>query len=138
MASLEDAISSGDPEVIKKRRSTIQRLMTMLQKRLATMLTKSAGKSDHAQIDRRQVLDEKQSLKELQGSFKSIHEAYLHNMEVGEDDDEEELVEKQEQHYAEVMDKIYLLTMRRVTRFTRLLSLTLILPRKRQMRKLQR
>ena len=42
------------------------------------------------------VQEEKASLKELQESFKTIHQAYLHNMEVGKDDTEEDaLVEKQ-------------------------------------------
>ena len=60
------------------------------------MLAKSAGKFDHDKIDRLQVQEEKASLKELQESFKTIHQAYLHNMEVGKDDTEEDaLVEKQ-------------------------------------------
>ena len=72
------------------------------------MLAKSAGKFDHDKIDRLQVQEEKASLKELQGSFKAIHQAYLLNMEVGKDETEEDaLVEKQEQHYEEVMEKIY-------------------------------
>ena len=47
-------------------------------------------------------------LDKLLESFKIIHEAYLHHREVGKDNSAEEaLVEKQEQHYAEVMNKIY-------------------------------
>ena len=41
-------------------------------------------------------------------SFKTIHEAYLHYREVGKDKPEEDaLVEKQEQHYYQVMDNVY-------------------------------
>ena len=37
---MEKDISSGDPEVIKKRRSTIQRMMTTVGNRLGKMLAK--------------------------------------------------------------------------------------------------
>ena len=82
-------------------------MMTTVRNRLGKMLAKSAGKLYHDKIDRLQVQEENASLKELQGSFKTIHQAYLHNMEVGKDETEEDaLVEKQEQHYEEVMEKI--------------------------------
>ena len=48
---MEKDISSGDPEVIKKRRSTIQRMMTTVHNCLGKMLAKSAGKFDHDKID---------------------------------------------------------------------------------------
>ena len=40
-----------EKEVIKKRRSTIQRMMTTVRNRLGKMLAKSAGKFDHDKID---------------------------------------------------------------------------------------
>ena len=44
----------------------------------------------------------------LQGSFKTIHQAYLHNMEECKDWIEEDaLIEKPEQQYKEGIEKIY-------------------------------
>jgi hypothetical protein len=98
MASLEEAISSGDPEVIKKRRSTIQRTMTTVRKNLGRLLAKSAGKIDHEKIQRLQVQSEHVSLKKYEEDFKIIHEAYQQYREPGKDETEEDaMVEKQEQ-----------------------------------------
>ena len=47
---MEEAISSGDPEVIKKRRSTIQGSMTTIRKHLEKLLVKRADKFDHENI----------------------------------------------------------------------------------------
>ena len=108
MASFEEAISSEDPEVIKKKRSTIQGMMTNLCKRLGKLLTKSGGKFDHDKIKRFSVQRDQADLEKLLESFKHLHGAYLHYRDVGKDESEEEsLVEKQEQHYDEVVDKIY-------------------------------
>ena len=108
MASSEEAISSGDPEVIKKRRSTIQGMMTNNCKRLGNQLAKISGKFDHDKIKRFSVQRDQADLERLLESFKNIHEAYLYHREVGEDESEEKaLVEKQEQHYDEVIDRIY-------------------------------
>ena len=97
MSSLEEAISSGDPEEIKKRRSTIQGMMTNIRKRLEKLLAKSAGKFDHDKIKRLHVQRDQADLEKLLESFKTIHEAYLHYREVGKDKPEEDaLVEKQE------------------------------------------
>ena len=108
MASLEDAISSEDPVVIKKKRSTIQGSMTSIRKRLGKLLMKSAGKFDHDKIRRLNVQDDHADLKKLLESFKRIHEAYQYYRDAGKTDTEEEaLVEKQDQHYDEVVDKVY-------------------------------
>ena len=108
MASSEEAISSGDPEVIKKRRSTIQGMMTNNCKRLGNQLAKIGGKFDHDKIKRFSVQRDQADLERLLESFKKIHEAYLYHRKVGEDESEEKaLVEKQEQHYDEVIDRIY-------------------------------
>lgn len=108
MASSEEAIASEDPEVIKKRRSTIQGSMTTIRKRLGKLLSKSAGNFDHVKIKRLRVQDDYNDLKKLLESFKVIHEAYQHFREVGKDDTQEEaLVERQDQHYDEVVDNVY-------------------------------
>ena len=108
MSSLEEAISSGDPDVIKKRRSTIQGGMTKIQNRLDKLLLKSAGKFDHDRIKRLNVQGDHADLKKLFESFKIIDEAYQVYRPVGKDESAENaLVEKEEQHYHEVVDKVY-------------------------------
>lgn len=108
MSSLEEAISSGDPDVIKKRRSTIQGGMTKIQNRLGKLLQRSAGKFDHDRIKRLNVQGDHADLKKLFESFKMIDEAYQHYRAAGKDEPEEvALVKKQEEHYDEVVDKVY-------------------------------
>ena len=108
MSSMEEAISSADPDMIKKRRSTIQGSMTNIRKRLDKLLVKRAGTFDHDNIKRFNVQRDHADLEKLLENFKIIHEAYQHHRDVGEEATEEEaLVEKQEQHYNEVVDKVY-------------------------------
>ena len=83
--------------MIKKRRSTIQGSMTSIRNRLEKLLTKSAGKFDHTKIKRFNVQRDHADLEKHLENFKTIHEAYQHNREAGEDEPEEEaLVKKQE------------------------------------------
>ena len=108
MATLEEAISSGNPDVIKKRRSTIQGVMTKIQNRLEKLLAMSSGKFDHEKIKRLNVKRDHADLEKFLESFKVVDEAYQHHREVGKDEPAEEaLVKKQEQHYDEVVDKVY-------------------------------
>ena len=105
---MKEVISSEDPEKIKKRRSAIQSIMKTIQNCLAKILAKSAGKFDYDKIKRLLVQGEHADLKKHLESFKMIHEAYLQYREVGNDTAEEgSLVEKQEQHYDEVVEKVY-------------------------------
>ena len=105
---MEEAISSGDPDVIKKKRSTIQGQITKIQNHLDKLLLKSAGKFDHDRIRRLNVQGDHADLKKLFESFKIIDEAYQHYRPVGQDEPEENaLVKKEEQHYDEVVDKVY-------------------------------
>ena len=108
MASLEEVISSKDPDVIKKKRSTIQGSMTRIRNHMGKLLTKSAGKFDHDKIKRLNVQENHTDLRKNLESFKVIHEAYQDYREVGEDETQEEaLVEKEDQHYEEVFDNVY-------------------------------
>ena len=108
MATLEDVISTKDPEAIKRKRSAIQGMITTVRKSLVKLLAKTAEKFDHAKIQRLRVQGEHAGLKKHQQNFIIIHEAYLQYRELGEDNIEEQtLVEKQENHYEEVVDKIY-------------------------------
>ena len=108
MASLEDAISSKDPEEIKSKRSSIQGMMTKLQKSLGKLLLRSEGKFEHDKIKRLRVQQENTKLKRLEESFDEIHQAYLHYRDEGKDEPEESsLLEKEDQHYEEVIDKLY-------------------------------
>ena len=108
MSSLEEAISSGDPDVIKRKRSTIQGMMTKIRNRLGKLLVKSAGMFDHDQIKRLHVQKDHTDLEKMLESFKIIYEAYQDHRVVGKDEaEEEDLVEKEGQHYDEVVDKVY-------------------------------
>ena len=108
MASPEEVISSKDPDLIKKRRGNFQGMMTTVCKNLVRLLVKTAGKFDHVRIQRIQVLELQVKLKELQKSFETLHQAYQEYRDPGKDEaDEEALVEKQDQHFFEVTDKIY-------------------------------
>ena len=108
MATLEDVISTKDPEAIKRKRSAIQGMITTVRKSLVKLLAKTAEKFDHAKIQRLRVQGEHAGLKKHQQNFIIIHEAYLQYRELGKDNIEEQtLVEKQENHYEEVVDKIY-------------------------------
>ena len=108
MASLEDAISSGDPNVIKKKRISIQGMMTKLQKSLGNLLIKSGSKFEHDKIKRLQVQQKHAKLKRLEESFDEIHQAYLDCRDEAEDSIEESSqLEKEDQHCEEVIDKMY-------------------------------
>ena len=107
MASIEDVISTKDPEVIKKKRSTIQRLTTGVRNSLDRLLIKAAGKLDHSQIKRLDVHDYHASLKKHYVNFQVIHEAYMEFRAEGKDAKEEDtLVLQDEKHYEEVRTKI--------------------------------
>ena len=108
MASIEEVISSKDPETIKKRRSNFQGMLTTIHKNLGRLLVKTAGKFDHVRIQRIPVLEQEAKLKKLQEGFEALHQAYQEYRETGEDDTKEEaLVEKEDEHYFGVTDKIY-------------------------------
>ena len=105
---MEEAISSGDPDVIKKRRSTIQGGMTKIRNRLEKLLTKSSDKFNHDTIKRLHVQRDHADLEKNLENFKIIDEAYQHHRQVGKDATEEEaIVKEQEEHYDEVVDKVY-------------------------------
>ena len=107
MASLEDVISTKDPEAIKKKRSNIKRVVTATHKNLVKLLEKTSGKFDHSRIQRTRVLQDLAKLKKQQESFEMIHEAYMYFREEAKDETEEEaLVLEQEKYYDEVVDKI--------------------------------
>ena len=107
MATLEDVISSKDPEAIKKKRSTIQRLTTGVRKSLDELLVKTAGKFDHSQVKRLDVHDLHASLKKHYENFQVIHEAYMEFKAEGKDSaGEETLVLQDEKHYKDVRVKI--------------------------------
>jgi hypothetical protein len=55
MASLEEVISSRDPELIKRKRGPFQQIITYIQKNLGRLLVRSAVKFDHGKIQRFQV-----------------------------------------------------------------------------------
>ena len=76
MASPEEVISSKDPELIKKRRSNYQGMMTTACKNLGRLLVKTAGKFDHERIQRIQVLEQQVKLRKLQENFDVLHQAY--------------------------------------------------------------
>ena len=108
MASIDKVISSKDAESIKKRRGNFQGMMTTACRNLERLLVKTAGKFDQQRIQRIQVLEQEVKLRKLQESFDVLHQAYQEFREPGKDaTEEEELVEKQDQHYFEVADKIY-------------------------------
>ena len=97
MAGLEEAISTKDPEVIKKKRSTILRMITAIHNNMAKLLEKTSGRFDHNKIQRTRVLTDLASLKKYQESFEMIHVAYMDYREEGKDATEEEsLAAKQE------------------------------------------
>ena len=71
-------------------------------------MAKCAVRFDNEKIVRLQVQKEETSLKKLQSCFKTIQQAYLHNMEECKDWIEEDaLIEKPEQQYKEGIEKIY-------------------------------
>ena len=83
-------------------------MMTNIQNRLEKLLAKSGSRFDHDKIKRLNVQRDQVDLEKLLESFKNIHEAYLHYRVEGKDKSEEDsLVAKQEQHYDEVVDKVY-------------------------------
>ena len=105
---MEHVISSMDPERIKKKRSAIQGMMTTIRKNLSKLLVKTAGKFNHEKIQRLRVQGEIACLNKHKENFDIVHEALLQCREQGKDATEEEaLVEKEEQHYDEVLEKIY-------------------------------
>ena len=85
MTSIQDVIGSKDPEVIKKKRSTIQRFMTGGRNNLETLLVKTAGNFDHSKIERLCVQSDHADLKKHHENFKAIHEAYVEYRAEGKD-----------------------------------------------------
>ena len=77
MATIEDVIASKDPEVIKKKRSTIQRLTTGVRNNLDKLLVKTGGKFDHSKIKRLEVQIDHASQEKHFENFQVIHEAYI-------------------------------------------------------------
>mgnify|MGYP001322837347 CR=1 FL=1 len=107
MAAIEDVIASKDPEAIKKKRSTVQRLTTGVRNNLDKLLVKTAGKFDHSKIKRLEVQIDHASLKKHFENFQVIHEAYIEYRPEGKDATEEEsLVLQDKNHYQEVKSKI--------------------------------
>ena len=107
MASVQEIVSTKDPEDIKKRRSTIKGKLTSIQNQMADLLEKTAGSFDHTKIKRTRVLTDLATLKKSQENFEIIHDAYMHYRVEGKDEtNEEALVLKQEKYYFEVIDKI--------------------------------
>ena len=108
MASIEAVILSKDPEVIKKKRSTIQRFATGVRNNLDRLLVKTAGKFDHAKIERLEVQIDHSSLKKHFENFQVIHEGYIEYRAEGKDATAEDaLVLQDENHYQEVKSKIF-------------------------------
>ena len=69
MAALVEAISSKDPKVIKKKRSTIQGMITAVNNNLAKLLKNTASSFDHNKIQRTRVLTDLANLKKHQENF---------------------------------------------------------------------
>ena len=63
MASMEETISTKDPDMIKKKRSTLLRLITVIHKNLAKLLERTAESFDHTKIVRARVLTDLANLK---------------------------------------------------------------------------
>ena len=107
MASLEEVISTKDPAAIKKKRSNVLRMISVIHNNLAKLLENTSGKFDHAKIERVRALQDLANLKKQQEGFDVIHEAYMYFREESKDETEEEtLLLKQDKYYTEVMDKI--------------------------------
>ena len=107
MGFLENVISWGDSKLILEKSSSIQGMMTNIQKNLWKQLAKCAGKFDHDKIQRLQVHQVQVKLKRLEDSFDEIHQVYLHYRGVDKDESKETtIVEEQEQHYEEGMIKL--------------------------------
>ena len=83
-------------------------MMRKLQKSIGILLQKSEGKFEHGKIKRLRVQQEHAKLKKLEESFDEIHQAYLDCIDVAEDEPgESALLEKEDEHYEEVIDKLY-------------------------------
>ena len=72
--------------MIKKKRSSIQGMMTKLQKSIGILLQKSGGKLEHAKVKRLRVQQEHAKLKKLEESFDEMHHAYLHCRDEAKDE----------------------------------------------------
>ena len=70
---MENVISSEDPKLIKKKKSSIQGMMKNIQKSLGKLLARSACMFDHNKIERLQVQQAQVKLKRLEESFDEIH-----------------------------------------------------------------
>ena len=90
MATIEDVVASKDPDVIKKKRSTIQRFATIVRNNLDRLLVKTAGKCDHNKIETLEVQMDHASLKKHLENFQVVHEAYMEYRAEGKDATEEE------------------------------------------------
>ena len=83
-------------------------MMTTVCKNLGRLLVKTAGRFDHGKIQRILILEQQLKLKKLQESFELLHQAFQEYREPGKDEtNEKTLVEKQDQHYFEVIDYIF-------------------------------
>ena len=78
MASVQEIVSTKNLEEIKRKRSTIKGRLTSIQNHMADLLVMTAGRFDHAKIERDKVLNDLATLKKNQESFEIIHEAFLH------------------------------------------------------------
>ena len=108
MATLEDVISTQDPERIKKKRSTIQKLATGVRNILDKLLVRTAGQFDHSSIKRLEVHGHHANLKKHYANFQVIHEAYMEFRAKGKDAAKEEtLVLQDEKHFEELRTKIF-------------------------------
>ena len=108
MASVEDIVASQNFDAIKRKRSSTQSMITIVSKSLNKLLKTENGNFDHSAIDRSRVLSEHGKLVKFHENFDVIHQAFIEFREIGENDSAESLlVEQDEQHYNEVVDKIY-------------------------------
>ena len=77
MASLDEVISGGEAEAIKRKRTAIQSMITVIRKSLERLLVKSDKGFDHGNIPYLRVIGEHSKLVDYHKKFDTIHEAYI-------------------------------------------------------------
>ena len=108
MTSIEDVIAGQNHVAIKRKRSSVQSMITIVSKSLTKLLTKENDSFNHATIDRVRVVGEHAKLVKYHQNFDAIHEAYIEHRDTGEDEAAEAaLMEEDEKQYNDVVDKIY-------------------------------
>ena len=108
MATIDEIIASHDIEAIKRKRSSIVSMITIVTKGISRGLVRVNGEFDHSVISRVRIEDEYAKLLKFQNSFDTIHQAFMEYREINEDSAlEEQSIEQDEIYYNKVVDKIY-------------------------------